>query len=80
MSTKTIAIIENNVNIRGNRLPSLYSYVKLRIFQPSPLSTCYSGRVAENGIGLPSRSNATQTGLNSITQKEGSCNFSGFGF
>ena len=33
---------------------------------PSPLATCYSGRVAENGIGLPSRSNATQTGYESI--------------
>ena len=29
---------------------------------------------------IPSRSNATRTGLNSITQKEGSCKFSGRGF
>ena len=35
----------------------------------SPLSTCYSERVAENGVGLPSRSNATPTGLNSLSHK-----------
>ena len=40
------------------------------IHQPSPLSTCYSGRVAENGIGFRLVAMPPKTGLNSITQKQ----------
>ena len=44
----------------------------------SPLSPYEGGRVADIPGGM--LRSATRTGLNSITQKEGSCNFSGFGF
>ena len=48
---------------RKTHLLTNMEMTRLDIPVPSLFSTCYSGRVAESGIGLPSRSNATQTGF-----------------
>ena len=43
---------------RGKHVSFLINYLDFPV--SSPLSACYGGMLPENGVGLPSRSSATQ--------------------